>query len=195
MKEFCFSSSQNISTNLFQHTKCHECTRKNCHLRTKLTFSFHLVAIMGETTPAIISNESHWVPLGVTGCINGLDCLFLYFLFFFFSFSSRCVLRWWRILYMTVNFPSHVASDVFFLSVVWTVSHRGRWALLEGFRVFDGLSLHLILDQKVRFTLISTLADAPLKDLCFSSWWKFSVFYINFLFLKNATTYIKFMCL
>lgn len=163
--------------------------RKNYHLRTKLTFSFHLVAIMGETMPAIISNESHWVPLGVTGCTNGLDCLFLYFHFFFFS-SSRRVLRW-CILYMMVNFPSHVASDAFFLSVMWTVSHRGWWALLEDFRIFDGLSLHLILNQKVCFTLISNARRYAIKGSLFFLLIKiFTVCFISTFYLKKKCNVI-----
>lgn len=187
MKEFCFFSSQNISTSLFQHTKCHECARKNCHLRTKLTFSFYLVAIMGETTPAIISNESHWVPLGVTGCINGLDCLF-FCIFFSSSFSSSPDLYWgddvfctWRWIFLLT-----LLQTFFFLSVMWTVSHRGRWALLEGFHVFDGPSLHLILDQKVRFTLISNARRCAMKGSFFFLLMKFfTVCFISTFYLKK----------
>lgn len=100
-------------------------------------FSLHLVAIMGENTPAIIYNVSHWVPLSVTGCINGLDCLFLYFfrllllqkcpevtMYFVhdveFSFS-RCVRRFLSVCGVN-RFPSGSMGSV-----------------IEGFSVFDGL--------------------------------------------------------
>lgn len=73
-----------------------------------------------------------------------------------------------------------------FLSVVWTVPHRGRWALLEGFRVSDGLSLHLILNQKVCFTLISNTGRYAMKASWFFLMMKdFCLFYIQFLFKKK----------
>lgn len=67
----------------------------------------------------------------------------------------------------------------------------GRWALLEGFRVFDGPSLHLIVDQKVRFMLISNAGRYAMKGSLFFLLMKFFTvcFISTFYFKKNAMTY------
>lgn len=82
---------------------------------------------------AIIHNVSHWVPLGVTKCIHGFDCLFLWF--------SRRVLKWQCILYMRMNSHSHMLKMFFQILSSCVVDHfsRGLMRSVEGFQCIDGL--------------------------------------------------------
>lgn len=113
--------------------KCYKCTWKNCHLRTKLTFSLHSVANISENMLAIIYNVSHWVPLGVTRCIHG-------FLIVFFCGFSRRVLKWQCILYMRMNSRSHMLQMFFQILSLCDVNHFhvGWCAMFKGFQCFDG---------------------------------------------------------
>lgn len=66
------------------------------------------------------------------------------------------------------------------------ISHLGRWALLGGFRVVDGPSLHLIRNQKVRSTLISNARRYAMKGSFFFLLMKFfTVCFISTFYLKK----------
>lgn len=106
--------------------------------RQSWPFSLYSVANISKNMLAIIHNVSHWVPLGVTKCIHGFDCLFFCgFPDVYWSDNVFCTWGWVLTLTLLKMFLCCFFSDSFLMCC--KSFSRGLMHYVEGFQCVDDL--------------------------------------------------------